>query len=396
MRRPTEPTASASVASTAFASEQNVNSKGRLLSLKGKQKLLKVALVSIVVASVTTLSLISASSSIRSLRSSKQTIQPVACAHQLSERTNPNFEDVGDPNQGMEESPKRYVDKLTTATSNPPFTISLHKKWFDKMRWASIMNHGEYYETGLTHLFSTILIDQPKGLVIDIGMNIGWFTLLSRSLGHDVVAFDPNPIMHTRVCESLQHNGDWMADHSVTLFAYGLGDRTTTLNLTMGKNPGGSSFHADRLAKKFRRQRSVPVVRLDDVAAQEGWMLPNNKTNAKLIHLLKVDVEGFESFVFKGATKLLNSGAIQNIILESSVVGDVQQVSDLLTTIHQAGYKVQQINSVNGNPYHPEMVPGLNAELERATVGMDVGTIGTAVRFLGTVTTNLWWVKQQR
>jgi len=33
---------------------------------------------------------------------------------------------------------------------------------------------GEYYETCLTHVFKDILSTKPPGLVLDIGMNIGW------------------------------------------------------------------------------------------------------------------------------------------------------------------------------------------------------------------------------
>ena len=61
----------------------------------------------------------------------------------------------------------------------------------DKMRWVHIMKKGEYYETGVTAAFHTILgmydsTVRPAPLVIDIGMNIGWFSLYSRAHGHDV------------------------------------------------------------------------------------------------------------------------------------------------------------------------------------------------------------------
>lgn len=53
------------------------------------------------------------------------------------------------------------------------------------------MKKGEYYETGVTAAFHTILGKydssvRPAPLVIDIGMNIGWFSLYSRAHGHDV------------------------------------------------------------------------------------------------------------------------------------------------------------------------------------------------------------------
>jgi FkbM family methyltransferase len=60
-------------------------------------------------------------------------------------------------------------------------------------------------------------------LVLDIGMNIGWFSLYSRAHGHDVASFEPNPTMFLRMCESLEYNNWKDDDGSVTLWNYGLG-----------------------------------------------------------------------------------------------------------------------------------------------------------------------------
>jgi hypothetical protein len=41
--------------------------------------------------------------------------------------------------------------------TDPPFWIALHNPAFDKMRWVSIKDHGEYYERGVTDIFHSIL-----------------------------------------------------------------------------------------------------------------------------------------------------------------------------------------------------------------------------------------------
>ena len=212
----------------------------------------------------------------------------------------------------------------------------------DKMRWVHIMKKGEYYETGVTAAFHTILgrydsSVRPAPLVIDIGMNIGWFSLYSRAHGHDVAgervinsklvclvwsahfevlilqrsAFEPNKVMFLRVCESLQYN-NWENDNTVSLWNYGLGAQAGSFNLTTGNNPGGSSFHEDRLAPKFRKKMTVEVATLDSVAIQEGWL-------DRQVSLLKVDVEGFENFVFEGGKRLIYNGNVENIFMVSYV-----------------------------------------------------------------------------
>ena len=133
-------------------------------------------------------------------------------------------------------------------------------------------------------------------------MNIGWFALYARAHGHDVAAFEPNPTMFLRVCESLQYN-HWDKDKGITLWNYGLGSTAGVFNLTLGNNPGGSSFHEERLAKKFRHSLEVSVVALDSIVKQEGWL-------DRKISFMKVDVEGFENYVFEGGKTLIYNGNV--------------------------------------------------------------------------------------
>lgn len=308
-------------------------------------------------------------------------IEPVSCSERLAGRSG----DAQDPNQGytVDKLPKKYVNE-----TDPKFWISLHKEYFDQLRWVHIYKNGNYYETGITDQFKEILHSRDKkGLVIDVGMNIGWFTVYSRAMGHDVVGFDPYPIMHTRVCESLDLNG-WLNDNSVKTFIQGLGEKTETLNITTGKNPGGTSFDEDRLAKRFRKKLEVSVVRLDDVAEQQGWI-----TNEEPIYILKMDVEGYEYYVLGGASKLLQSRKIENLILENSNK-DLRQVIDMYAAIYDAGYEVHMLSDVQGNPYHEEMIPGMNKELQGLSPGAELSQAGENIKFLAEVSCNLWWKRR--
>jgi hypothetical protein len=128
---------------------------------------------------------------------------------------------------------------------------------------------------------------------------------------------------------------------------------------------------------------------LDSIAIQEGWLNDNSPT----IHLMKVDVEGYEPIVFEGGMQLLQSGKVENIIMENSVT-DMRQVIDFFATISHAGYKIKWVSSVNGDAYHPEMLPQIEEELSKATVGMDLDGVGEALQFLTKVSCNLWWTKR--
>lgn len=306
--------------------------------------------------------------------STRKSILPVSCPDYLNDPT------IYDPNKGYD---KNETKRLTI--TDPQFYIALHNQFFDKMRWVHIMKQGEYYERGLTQLFHQILSTydssgQSPPLVLDVGMNIGWFSLYSRAHGHDVAAFEPNPIMFLRVCESLGYN-NW-EDSSFSLWNYGLGAESGLFNLTLGKNPGGSSFHEDRLAAKFRSYIPVSVVTLDSIVVQQGWL--NRK-----ISLLKVDVEGFENYVFEGGKTLLFNGNVENIVMENSI-NNITTVGKMVDMLYDAGYRVNEIRTVNGDPYHEDWWHTFNPVLEERH-NADVPAESNQISFLSKATCNIWW-----
>lgn len=313
------------------------------------------------------------------------TIQTVSCPDILIRAK--EDESFYDPNKKLEESPKRWT------ITQPPFWVSLHVMWFDKVRWNSIYKKGNYYEVGLTDVFHKILnVDEP-GLVIDVGMNIGWFSLYARAHGHDVAAFEPNPVMHVRICESLQLN-KWDEDDSVKIFPYGLGENHEFKNITMGNNPGASSFFEENLIKKFRRKLQVEVWTLDGIADEERWTSP---TFEKVIYLLKVDVEGYEKFVFEGGKKLLQTRKIKNIIMEKSNE-DLELTLHLFRLMYESGYRAVAIMDRYGLPYHsdPETITAVNEGMRKIPLNERDGLKNDEVitDFLRKVQCNIWFAPE--
>ena len=94
----------------------------------------------------------------------------------------------------------KILTRLTVTT--PPSIVSLHKYEFDIARW-SIMQYGMYYETGISENTATIVNETGKDqMFINVGMNIGWFSLYALAMGAQVHAFEPNPVNRLRFCES--------------------------------------------------------------------------------------------------------------------------------------------------------------------------------------------------
>lgn len=133
---------------------------------------------------------------------------------------------------------------------------------------------------------------------VDAGANIGLFSLNAAScvgsLGH-VYAFEPAPVTFVRLQENVKLN----QFDNITLVNAGLSDKNERLQLQVslsGFDAWNSFASLDCLGDKTTV--NVPVVTIYDYMLNQGIL---NVT------LLKIDVEGWEMYVLKGATELMKS-----------------------------------------------------------------------------------------
>jgi len=138
---------------------------------------------------------------------------------------------------------------------------------------------------------------EPGDIACDIGANKGSFVFwLSRwCRGGRVVAFEPQPQFAERlaaVCRDLELD-------NVTVEAKAVYSRSGAMDLFVpsGHSPGASLTHKAVEAENFTTL-SVPVVALDDYFGE-----------GDRVRLLKIDVEGAELEVFKGAERILRQHA---------------------------------------------------------------------------------------
>jgi FkbM family methyltransferase len=158
---------------------------------------------------------------------------------------------------------------------------------------------------------------RPGDTVCDIGANKGGFVLwLSRwCAGGRVVAFEPQPEFARRLTEMCRAMGlDNVRVEAKAVHSHS-GDQE--LFVPSGHSPGASLTHKAAEATSFTTL-SVPVVALDD------YFDANDK-----ITLLKIDVEGAELGLLKGAERILRQHApllvfeCENRHLAPGHVGDV-------------------------------------------------------------------------
>ncbi len=163
---------------------------------------------------------------------------------------------------------------------------------------------------------------RPGMMFMDIGANIGAFTVLAAGVaGASAKAFEPSPF----TCEILSRN----------LYLNGLQGRAQAIQAAVGRNIGEIQFSAD-LGTENHVVANTPgqnsqKVRLTTLDCESAENPPE---------LLKVDVEGFESEVFAGATDTLRRPQLRGIIVERTDSGTRYGFNehDLHAQIRQQGF----------------------------------------------------------
>lgn len=168
------------------------------------------------------------------------------------------------------------------------------------------IHQSGWYEHDTIRAFQRIL--KPGDTFLDIGANFGQYTLLGSKLvgeGGRVIAFEPEPVSFAWLEGNVRRNG--LAN--VLAESCALGEKAATLELYVGSpdNLGTTSFR--RQYNFSGRSVAVPVRTLDDYCASRG---------IAAVHAIKLDVEGAELFVLRGAEQVLATRPILVVEFEES------------------------------------------------------------------------------
>lgn len=136
-------------------------------------------------------------------------------------------------------------------------------------------------------------------LFVDVGANIGSYMVLACAVvGAKCVAFEPLPITYEHLLQNVSLNGIQPLADTRNL---GLSDEDGTLTFTSGLDTVNHVIHGKETKISTLK---VPVMSLDNAM---GVLTPT---------LIKIDVEGFETKVIKGANRLLSSPKLLALIIE--------------------------------------------------------------------------------
>jgi FkbM family methyltransferase len=145
----------------------------------------------------------------------------------------------------------------------------------------------------------------PDDIVVDVGANEGYFTVLAAQLAHRgrVIAVEPQ----ARCIDALSQN----------LAANRIGN-CTILPVALGQSPGMGELHlmpevntgASSLVRPYRwakHKQAVEIIDASTLAARAG---------IEQFDFMKVDVEGYEPEVVGGLLPMLRAGRVKKLLLD--------------------------------------------------------------------------------
>lgn len=94
----------------------------------------------------------------------------------------------------------------TLTSTTPKFHICVYPNEEDIYISAALTSQG-VWEPYITRVLQLALTRFPEAVVIDVGANIGYYTLLTAAMGHQVVAVEPSQDNVRRLRRGAQLNG---------------------------------------------------------------------------------------------------------------------------------------------------------------------------------------------
>lgn len=190
--------------------------------------------------------------------------------------------------------------------------VFIHDPQSDK--WVSgALANGQIWESGFVNLVLAALRREQTATFLDIGANLGIYSLFAAKEGFVAISVEPLLINVQRICSSVRAG---MFSDKMTIIRSALSD--ISQNVTLGidvNNVGGSFVVQDSNKKKVNESvlggtyaDVVTSTTLDNVLNLPGF-------NSKRV-IMKIDVEGYEHKVLSGGKEFFSKISVPTILME--------------------------------------------------------------------------------
>ncbi len=177
-------------------------------------------------------------------------------------------------------------------------------------------------------------------LFADIGANVGTYTLLASGVcGASTIAFEPDPPSFASLCRNVFVNG---LDNVVSPRRLALGAAAGEVAFTVGLQAGGHIVHEGSEATQ-----TVPMDTLDSCL------------DGRVPTMIKMDVEGFEADVLRGARRTFESRELQALAIEAQLDGT--QPQEIAAFLAAMGFREMRYRPKERRLVAPDYPPAWNS-----------------------------------
>ncbi|MDB5243614.1 MAG: hypothetical protein JWP57_4239 [Spirosoma sp.] len=212
----------------------------------------------------------------------------------------------------------------------------LIKNIFEKLGFDIVRIDNVYGRNPYADMVRIIKDDQP--MIFDVGANVGQTIMLLRQYFPKSVinSFEPN----LSTFEILKQNVAKM--HEVRIWNYGLGSVHGQTTFFENSHSDMSSFlKLDKMGWGDEKKSIAEITTIDQFCAEQ-------KINT--IDLLKIDTQGFELEILKGAETIILNNRVGLIYLEvifSKMYKNLPSLGDLYNFLTKRGYKLVSIYKIH-------------------------------------------------
>jgi FkbM family methyltransferase len=203
---------------------------------------------------------------------------------------------------------------------------------------------------------------RPGEVLYDIGANVGGYSLIALARGATVVAFEPHHENFRELCRNIGLN---QLEANATLVPVALSDQRGAL-----RNPtfSGAAGQSMTLEEAGSGPVSIIADRLDDLRQDYQLPAPNH---------IKIDVDGFELKVLKGAQETFASEQLRTCLIEIDIRAseDEDRLRSVCRFFADHGFVTLEVTKPMAEIVHYLLVvrepsAALRAALEQSGIGL--------------------------
>lgn len=220
-----------------------------------------------------------------------------------------------------------------------------------------IMVNGRYDDAQLAYLEKLLGPRLSDNIVLDVGANIGNHAVAFADVAKKVIAFEPHP----RTVQLLRFNTAHLSN--VEIIEKGASDSRGALPAISPIANFGASSITNRAPGPGEFSWICNVDRLDELLANE---------RGKRIGMIKIDVEGHEPNVIRGARKILEANH-PIVLFEQNIDAVTNGSSESFDLLRDMGYRFFYSLKVNTVWATPQALPSLLRKVFRIVEGVTKG-----------------------